>query len=390
MPGRQMITMLSVVLFVVLMLASYKALWIYQQLQLLHAPKPPISVAVATAIEQQWQAEIPAAGTLKALQGIDLSIEVPGVVTELHFESGQPVKAGQPLLQLDNEAEQAQLDIALAELRLAQQNFNRGQQLVTSRAISASEFDRLAAEKDRHRAVVAHHEAALAKKGLTAPFSGTIGIRNIDIGDYLQSGTVVASLQDTSSLYVDFYVPEQSIPLMTIGQSVRVEVSALPGQHLLGRLSAINPIVQDSTRNVLVRATLPNPQNRLLPGMFASLQVLLADPPTHLVVPQSAITYSLYGHSLFVVSIRKTVDGLLDLDANGLPVLIAEQRLIETGERRGGQVAITKGLSKGEQIVTAGQIKLTHGAPISVSVDKALADDHRQPAPASSPESAAQ
>ncbi|CAM2817093.1 membrane fusion protein, multidrug efflux system [Pseudomonas gessardii] len=375
MPGRRMITMLSIVLLVVLMLASYKAFWAYQQLQLLHAPKPPVSVAVSTVLEKPWQRQLPAAGTLKALQGINLSIEVPGVVTQLHFDSGQEVKEGQTLLQLEHQTEQAELEVALADRSLARQNFQRGRELVAVNAISKGEFDRLSAEFNRNNAVVAQRRTTLEKKRIVAPFNGTIGIRQVNIGDYLQSSTVIASLQDTHSLYVDFHIPEQAVQQIKIGQSVRIEVSARPGLFSFATVSAINSIVDDNTRNVLVRATLTNPPDDMLPGMFAHLQVMLADPGAHIVVQESAIAYSPYGEYVYVVVPRKNSEGRDELDGEGMPVLIAEQRLVETGERRDGDIVITKGLAKGEQIITAGQIKLQNGTPVHISFDRNQPDE---------------
>lgn len=375
MPGRRMITMLSIVLLVVLMLASYKAFWVYQQLQLLHAPKPPVSVAVATALEQPWQRQLPAAGTLKALQGINLSIEVPGVVTQLHFDSGQVVKQGQTLLQLENQAERAALDVALADRSLARQNFQRGRELVAINAISQEEFDRLSAEFNRNNAVVAQRRTALDKKRIVAPFNGTLGIRQVNIGDYLQSATVIASLQDANSLYVDFHIPEHAVQLIKIGQSVRIEVSARPGLSSLATISAIDPIVDTQTRNVLVRATLTHPPADLLPGMFAHLQVLLTNPGLHIVIEESAIAYSPYGQYVYVVAPRKNSEDRDELDAEGKPLLIAEQRLVETGERRDGTIVIAKGLAKGEQVVTAGQIKLQNGTPVRISIHRNQPDE---------------
>ncbi|CRM48653.1 Multidrug transporter MdtA [Pseudomonas sp. 37 R 15] len=376
MPARRMIIMLSLVLSVVLMLAGYKTYWIYQQLQLLHGPKPPVSVATSNAFEIPWQRQMPAAGTLKALQGIDLSTEVPGVVTQLHFESGQMVEAGQPLLQLEHQTEQAELDVAKADQRLARQNFERGQKLVEISAISKGEFDRLGAEFNRNTAVVAQRTTALEKKHIVAPFTGTIGIRQVNVGDYLQSTQVIASLQDRRQLYVDFYVPEQAVQLIRIGQSVQVEVSARPGNFSLAKVSAINPIVDDSTRNVLVRATLPNPRDDLLPGMFANLRVLLDEPTAQTVIQESAIAFSPYGQYVFVITPDNNGEPQT-ADASDTPPLIAEQRLIETGERRHGLVVVSKGLNKGEQVVTAGQLKLKHGTPVRISIDRSQADGPR-------------
>lgn len=369
---RRMLIMLAVVLLIVLALGGIKAFSIYQQVQMFSAPKPPVSVAAAWAEQRQWQERLPAVGSLTALQGVDLSLEVAGTVKSLHFESGQKVKAGQLLLQLDHDQETALLGTAQADLGLAKVDFGRGSQLVGDSAISRGEFDRLTAQYRRNQAVVEQLKASLAKKSISAPFSGTIGIRQVDVGDYLPSGTVIATLQDLSSLYVDFNVPEQALPQLTLGQQVLVQVAAYPGQTFPGSLSAINPKVDESTRNLLVRATLANPDGKLLPGMFASLLVLLPNPQPQVVVPESAITYTLYGNSVYVVTQKKGQDGQVEKNADGQPQLIAEQRTVKTGERRDGLVVVSEGLKAGEQVVSAGQLKLTPGAAIRISADKAL------------------
>ncbi|QAY87840.1 efflux RND transporter periplasmic adaptor subunit [Pseudomonas arsenicoxydans] len=376
---RRMLIMLGVVLLIVLVLAAYKAFSIYTMIQGFSAPRPPISVAVATATEQPWQARLPTVGTLKALQGVDLSLEIAGTVTDVQFQSGQKVKAGQPIVQLDSDVEKALLETAMADLGLSTVNYNRGSQLVGSQAISKGEFDRLSAIMKKDQATVNQLKASLAKKRILAPFSGTIGIRQVDVGDYVPSGTMIATLQDLSSLYVDFFVPEQSIPKIGIGQSVQVIVAAYPKETFPGTISAINPKVENTTRNVQVRATLANPDGKLLPGMFASLQVLLPDPQPRIVVPESAITYTLYGNSLYVVAQKKAEDGSVVKDDKGQPVLIAERRFIETGERRDGRVMVTKGVQNGEKVVTAGQIKLDNGAHIAISDDKTLAEKNSPP-----------
>ena len=373
---RRMLIMLGVVLLIVLLLGGYKAFSIYQQIQVFSTPKPPVSVAVATAAEQPWQLRLPSVGTLKALQGVNLSLEVAGTVKDVQFESGQKVRAGQPLVQLDSAVESALLETAQADLGLAQLDYGRGSQLVGSQAISKGEFDRLSAQLQKNKATVNQLKASLAKKHIVAPFSGTIGIRQVDVGDYLASGTVIATLQDISSLYVDFYIPEHAVPKVALGQAVQVEVSAYPGEQFPGSVSAINPKVENSTRNVLVRATLANPNGKLLPGMFTSLDVLLPNPAAQIVVPESAITYTLYGNSVYAVAEKKTDGGEVEKDASGKPVLIAERRFVETGERRGGLVLVTKGLNAGEQVVSAGQLKLDNGTPIAISPDKNLPAGH--------------
>ncbi|MEX3773559.1 efflux RND transporter periplasmic adaptor subunit [Pseudomonas sp. MYb118] len=376
---RRMLIMLGVVLLIVLILAGYKAWSIYTMIQAFSAPKPPISVAVATASEQPWQARLPSVGTLKALQGVDLSLETDGTVIDLQFESGQKVKVGQPLLRLDSKVESALLETAEADLGLAQLDYGRGSQLVGSQAISKGEFDRLSAVLKKSKATVNQLKAALAKKSIAAPFTGTIGIRQVDVGDYLASGTVIATLQDLSSLYVDFFVPEQSVPKIALGQPVEILVAAYPAQTFPGRISAINPKLENSTRNMQVRATLANPDGKLLPGMFANLQVMLPDPQPRIVVPESAVTYTLYGNSLYIVAQKKNEKGEVEKDDKGKPILIAERRFIETGERREGAVMITKGVNDGEKVVTAGQIKLDNGAHIAISDDKTLGEKNSPP-----------
>ncbi|MBM9484744.1 efflux RND transporter periplasmic adaptor subunit [Pseudomonas sp. ICBG1301] len=377
---RRMMIMLGVSLCVVLMLASYKAYSIYQQVQGFSTPRPPVSVAVVTAQEQTWQERLPAVGSLKALRGVNLSLEIAGTVKDVQFESGQTVKVGQPLVQLDSAVEQALLETAQADLGLAKLDFGRGSQLVGDRAISKGEFDRLSAQLQKNLATVNQLKASLAKKHVLAPFGGVIGIRQVDVGDYLASGTVIATLQDLSSLYVDFYLPEQSVPKVAIGQGVQVEVSAYPQQAFPGTISAINPKVESTTRNMLVRATLANPDNKLLPGMFASLRVLLPDPKVEIVLPESAITFTLYGNSVYAITQKKADDGSVEKDANNQPVLIAERRFVETGERRGGLVLITRGLKNGDQVVSAGQLKLDTGTPVAISPDKTQPAVPDQPA----------
>ncbi|MBH3373027.1 efflux RND transporter periplasmic adaptor subunit [Pseudomonas juntendi] len=369
---RRMLIMLAVVLLIVLALGGYKAFSIYQQIQMFTAPKPPITVAAALAEQRQWQQRLPAVGSLKALQGVELSLEVEGIVKALYFDSGQTVKAGQLLLRLNDDQETALLGTAVADLGLAKVDFGRGRQLVGDSAISRGEYDRLNAQFQRNQAVVEQLKASKNKKSISAPFSGTLGIRQVDVGDYLAPGTVIATLQDTSGLYVDFNVPEQALPRLSLGQQVLVQVAAYPDQTFPASLSAINPKVDETTRNLLVRATLANPDGKLLPGMFASLQVLLPDPQLQVVVPESAITYTLYGNSVYVATAKKDQHGKPQRDEQGHPQWVAEQRTVQTGERRDGVVVVSKGLQAGEQIVTAGQLKLTPGAAIRIGQDQAV------------------
>lgn len=368
---RRMLIMLGVVILVVLALAAYKGFSIYQQIQMFSAPQPAISISAAKAESTPWQSRLPAIGTLKAFQGVDLTVEVGGTVRDVLFESGQKVSLKQPLIQMDSDVEQASLATAEAELSLARVEFERGRSLVNRQSISKSEFDRLASSLQKANASVAQLQAMLAKKRIVAPFAGTIGIRQVDVGDFLSSGTIIATLQDLSKLYVDFYVPEQAVPQLAIGQRVRINVAAYSGDVFEGEISALNPKVDDATRNVQVRAMLENPDNKLLPGMFANLQIILPGDAPQIVVPETAITYTLYGNSVYVIGEKKGEDGQLQKDDKGAPYLVVERRFVDTGERRDGKVVVSKGLKAGEQVVTAGQLKLDNGAHVSIAADPA-------------------
>lgn len=369
---RRMLIMLGVVVLAVLALAAYKAFSIYQQIQMFSAPQPAISVSAVKADAHPWQTRLPGIGTFKAFQGVDLTAEVEGTVEAVLFQSGEKVTQGQPLLQLDSQVEQAILATAEAVRSLARVEYQRGQNLITRQAISKSEYDRLNAELLKAEASVTQLKAQLDKKRILAPFTGTIGIRQVDTGDYLSPGNPFATLQDLSKLYVDFFLPEQDYPHLAIGQRVRINVAAYPGEVFEGQISALNPKVEVTTRNVQVRAILPNPDNKLLPGMFADLEVLLPKEQTQVVVPETAITYTLYGNSVYVVEEQKDDQGQAVKDAQGQAQLAVQRRFVDTGERRDGQAVVLKGLQAGEMVVTSGQLKLDNGVHVKVVDDPTL------------------
>lgn len=373
---RRMLLMLGAVIVVVLILAALKFNAIYTQIQQFTAPKPPISVEVAESRQQPWQSRLPAIGTLKASQGIDLSVEIAGTIEDVQFQSGEKVRKGQPIILLDSEVEQASLAAAEADQHLAKVEFERALSLVDRQAISRSEFDRLSAESQKAGATVAQLKASLAKKRILAPFAGTIGIRQVDVGDFVAAGTSIATLQDLSTLYVDFYLAEQQVPLLELGQRLIVRVAAFPGEDFEGRIVAINPKVETSTRNVQVRAELANPDERLLPGMFADLQVLLPSEAPRVVVPETAVTYTLYGNSVLVVKNGERPESedasAADATETNEPYLVVERRFVKTGERRDGRVVVLEGLEAGEQVVIAGQIKLDNGAHVAIAEKRTL------------------
>ncbi|MCQ4308721.1 efflux RND transporter periplasmic adaptor subunit [Pseudomonas stutzeri] len=371
---RRMLLMLGAVIVVVLILAAIKFNSIYTQIQQFEAPKPPVNVEVVESRRQPWQRQISAIGTLTASQGIDLSVEVVGTVSDVQFRSGEKVSKGQPIVLLDSEIEQASLAAAEADLHLANVEFKRARSLIDTQAISRSEFDRLNAESQKAAAAVEQLKASLAKKRILAPFSGTIGIRQVDVGDFVAAGTPIATLQDLSTLFVDFYVAEQQVPSLAIGLPVHIQVPAFPGERFTGTLVALNPKVDITTRNIQVRAELANPGERLLPGMFADLQVLLPDDEPQVVVPETAITYTLYGNSVLLVKEGQAPEPEEGDEApeRNEPYLVVERRFVETGERRNGRVVILDGLDAGEQVVIAGQLKLDTGTHVAIADKRTL------------------
>ena len=373
---RRMLFMLGAVVVVVAILAALKFSSIYQQIQQFQAPKPAIDVETEVARRMDWQSRLPAIGTLRASQGIDLSVEIAGTITDVQFQSGEKVSKGQAIVLLDSEMEQASLASAEADLNLSRVEFQRARSLLDRQAISRSEYDRLNAESQKAEASVAQLRASLAKKRVLAPFAGTIGIRQVDVGDYIGAGTPIATLQDLTTLYVDFFLAEQHVPLLALGQKVQLRVAAYPDQRFEGVITALNPKVETTTRNVQVRAELANPDGRLLPGMFADLQVLLPTETAQVVVPETAITYTLYGNSVLLVTEGTPPEGV-NTDE---PYLVVERRFVTTGERRDGLTVILEGLEGGEQVITAGQLKLDSGAHVAIAENRTLKLDGTEPA----------
>ena len=368
---RRMLIMLGTTLLVVVALGSYKGYSIYQQLQKLAAPPKPVYVSAVEASSQPWQSRLTTVGSLTAFQGVELTSETRGQVKEVFFDSGQHVERGQPLVQLKNSVEKASLATAEASLGLARIEFKRAQDLLKRQVLAKSEFDRLAAELAKSEAVVEQLRAVLAKKEIRAPFTGTIGIRKVDVGSQLSYGTPFATLQNLDKLYLDFFLPEQNLPLLKVGQTVLMSVSAYPGEVFQAHIAAISPKVETNTRNVQIRASLDNPGERLLPGMFAGLAVLYGLKEDAIVIPETAVTFTLYGNTVYVVAPKLDEDGKAVLDADGQPQLIAERRNVEAGERRDSLVHIRSGLKANEQVVTNGQLKLDDGTLIMLTEDPA-------------------
>jgi membrane fusion protein (multidrug efflux system) len=370
-----MLIMLGTVLAVVLLLGAWKGYTIYQKMQMLSAPPKPVYVSAQYARSEPWQRRLNTVGSLTAFQGVELTSETRGRVSEVLFDSGQQVERGQLLVQLNDSVEKASLATAKASLGLARLEYERARDLLRRQVLAKSEFDRLAAELARSEALVEQLQAVLAKKRIVAPFSGTIGIRKVDVGALLSYGSAFATLQNLDQLYLDFFLPEQNLPLLDVGQKVLLTVSAYPDEVFSAQIKAISPKVESNTRNVQIRASLDNPQGRLLPGMFAGLSVLIGEPAEAVVTTETSMTFTLYGNSVFVVEPRLDEEGQPLLDAQGEPQLLVRRRAVQTGERRDGLVEVREGLKAGERVVSNGQLKLNDGAAI-----KLVADPLQQPA----------
>lgn len=361
---RRLVLLIVLFLIAVAALGAWKFWSIKQQIAVFTASKPAIQISASAAQLIDWQSRLPAIGTLVARQGVELTAEISGTVGKLSVESGQLVEPGRILLNMNDEVERASLATAEAQVELAQLDFNRQQNLLQRQSISQAQFDQASSTLRQSRARAAELRAILQKKTITAPFSGRLGIVHVDPGDYLSPGTLIATLQDLSSLYVDFSLAEQHYPQLSLGQAVELTVSAFPDQRFSGTITAINPRVDVDSRTLLVRASLDNPEEQLLPGMFAELAVLLPDLQPRVVVPETAITFSLYGNSVYVVEPADEKQTQATAEEQPLQV---RRRFVSTGERRDGQVVVTEGLQAGEQVVSSGQLKLDDGAAVVIN-----------------------
>ena len=320
---------------------------------------PPQTISATTAATSEWQPKIEAIGSLRAVRGADLSLELSGVVESISFNSGDDVAEGASLLKLRTEDDVARLKSLEAMAELAEITLDRAQRLYKTQAAAQATVDSDAANLKNAKAQVAQQQAIIDKKALRAPFAGHLGIRAVDLGQYLGPGTVIVTLQALDPVYVDFFVPQQSVDQVRLSQQVAVKVDAYKDRTFAGEISAINPKVDTTNRNVQIRATLKNPDHQLLPGMYATVDIATGTPTTYVTLPQTAITYNPYGDTVYVVEGKGN-------DADGKPQLTARQTFVTVGLTRGDQVAILKGVDEGDMIVTAGQIKLHNGSVVLI------------------------
>jgi membrane fusion protein (multidrug efflux system) len=319
----------------------------------------PQTVSATKAETSDWQPRIDAVGTLRAVRGAELSLEVPGVVETITFQSGDEVKAGQVLLTLRKEDEEARLQSLEATASLAQITYDRDLKQLKAQAISQAIVDNDEANLRNARAQVAVQKAILDKKTLRAPFDGKLGLRQVDLGQFLAAGTMIATLQSMDPIFVDFLLPQQAVAQIAVGDKVRAKVDAFPGRTFQGEITAINPKIETGSRNVQVRATLPNADQKLMPGMFATVELDTGAAQRLVTLPQTAVSYNPYGSLVYLVDDKGK-------GADAKPELVARQVFVTTGAMRGDQVAILKGASEGDTVVTSGQIKLRNGVPVLV------------------------
>jgi membrane fusion protein (multidrug efflux system) len=358
--AKRMILMIVFLLLVFGGIFGWKAIQGYYMGQYFATMKPPPeTVSSAKVAEQTWQATLGAVGTLRAVKGVEVSAEVEGMIKTLNFTSGQPVKVGDLLVQLDDESDRAELDGLVASKKLAELNLQRERSLAKRNLGSEADLDTARTKLDEARAQAQFRQVMLAKKAIRAPFDGELGIRMVDVGEYLSAGKTIVSLQALDPLYAEFSLPEQELGRVSKGQSVSVTVDAYPGQEFPGTITAVDVRVDDQTRNVRVQATLANPQRVLRPGMFANVKIQLGEQRSAAAVPRTAISYSLYGNFVYVIEDAGK-------DAKGKPVRKVTQRFVVTGDDLGEQVAVLKGVKPGEEVVTAGQLKLRDGAEVTV------------------------
>jgi membrane fusion protein (multidrug efflux system) len=319
---------------------------------------PPTAVTTIIAKQQPWATSIKAVGSAVAVQGVTVSADLPGIVDKITFDSGRPVHAGDVLVELDTRQERAQLAAAEAESKLANLNFERTRALVEQGAVPRADFDKTAAEKGSTEAKVAEIKATIQRKTIHAPFTGVLGIRQVNLGQYLAAGNAIVPLQSLDPIYVNFGVPQDEASKVKVGQMVDVNVSDLPGHAFQGKVTAIDSVIDEATRNVRVQATLSNPKGQLRPGMFVDATLKSGASQSLISLPASAISYAPFGDSVYVVTELK--------DPSGKMYKGVQQQFVKVDHSRGDQVAIASGLKPGDEVVTSGTFRLRNGAPINV------------------------
>ena len=338
------------------------------------AVPPPEAVTTAVASLQSWESLLPAVGSLAAVQGVTVTAELTGKVVQIAFTPGSLVKAGDLLVKQDTSSEEAQLRSAEAAAALAKLNVERLGKLLAERTIAQSQFDTAEAGYKQAVAQADNIRASIAKKTIRAPFAGRLGIRLVNLGQVINEGEAIVSLQSLDPIYVNFSLPQQQLPSIKPGLAVRVTTDALPGEVVQGRITAINPQVDAATRNIRIQATVANAEERLRPGMYVSVAVVLPGREQVLAIPATAVLYAPYSDSVFIVEDPPDPDP-------DRPVKVVRQQLAQLGEKHGDFVAVRSGLKEGDSVVSTGVFKLRNGQ--TVTVDNTLSPDFQlRPRPA--------
>lgn len=364
---KRMLIMVGCVILLIAVLAFGK----YLQIQKMIASSPKPGAQVVTAIKVQaleWQPQLTAVGTLVPVRGVDVTTEIAGLVRKVNFKSGDEVKAGQVLFEMNAESDIAQLRSLQAAADLAATVLKRDKLQLAAQAISQAQVDNDEADLKSRKALVAQQQALVDKKTIRAPFAGKLGITAVNPGQYLNPGDVLVTLQTIDTVYADFFVPQKQIAGLSIGQKLNLTSDAWPGVAFPARVTAISPKVDAATRNVQVQATVANPKRQLLPGMFANVSLDQGELKKYLTLPQTAITYNPYGSTVFVLAPAKAEQGKQPpKDDKGNPQLVAQEVFVTTGPTRGDQVAVLTGIKEGQTIVTSGQLKLKNGTPAVIN-----------------------
>jgi membrane fusion protein, multidrug efflux system len=347
---------------VVVILGALAGIKVLQFKTMAAAPwvQPPETIASAVAHEEKWQDTVSAVGSITAVQGVTVTPEVAGTVSEIAFESGAVVAKGDLLVRFDTSTEEAQLKATQAQLDWARVSAERAQKLRTDSTVSQSELDQAEAAWKQAKANTAAIQAAIDKKTIRAPFAGKLGIRQVNLGEYVDAGKPIVSLQSLTPVYADFSLPQQELSQIRTDMTVRVMLDTYTNKQFEGKLTAINPELDPITRSVRLQATLDNPDQLLRPGMFARIEVLLPDTQNALVIPATSILSAPYGDSVYVI----------EKGTNG-PGLVVRQQFVRTGRTRGDFVTVESGLKPGERVVSAGLFKLRNGAAVTENNDLA-------------------
>ncbi len=325
---------------------------------------PPTTVSSAVVKEEDWAPTLSAIGSVSAVQGAVVSAELGGVVAEINFQSGGVAKKGDVLMRLDSSAEEAQLHTAEADLELAKANLERERDLAARKVVSKQELDTAQSTFGQKQGAVDNMRAFITKKQIRAPFDGMLGIRQVNVGQMINSGQQVVQLTALDRVYVDFALPQQNLPQLAAGYEARVHADSLPGREFKGKVTAINSMVDNVTRNISLQATFDNPDHELHPGMFVKVDVILPEKSKTLVIPGSAVSYAPYGNSVFVIDKKK--DPKTGKESQSL-----RQAFVRIGEARGDFVAVTEGLKAGDVVVSTGVFKLRNGMPVVINNDLA-------------------